>query len=197
MSNSNQNNLLILAAIAAVGVGAYLYTKNQQLEKENNRLKEQNEHLVLLVKTIKESSRFDNQMKQELLKLIDRFKNIDEKVANELAQALQLLQIGQVENAIEDLVKIMEHILKSKYEKDGSFKSWLKSTKRKLSLHNLLEYAKEQTQITKVEYQFFVAVKAIRNEEDHTVDFKPDNYLNASGMITCLGAIMKLGKLKN
>ena len=196
MRTSN-NGWWIAAGIGAVLVGGYLYNRNRKLVRENYELKEQQRHLKILIHTIKESSQFNNQMKQEILWLIDYFKNLDEKIANELAQALQLLQIGQTENAIEDLVKIMENILEQKYKSKKSFGEWLRNTKKKLNLHNMLEYAKKCEDIDEVEFKFFVAVKTIRNKEDHTLDLKLADYLNASGLITCIGAIMKLGQVNH
>ncbi len=186
----------MLAGLGGLLVGAYFFNRNKQLSLENSYLKEQQKHLRLLIQTVKESSRCDYQMKREILRLIDHFKDIDEKIANELAQSLQLLQIGQTENAIEDLVKIMENILEQKYKSDSNFIDWLKEKKRRLSLHNLLEYAKISETIDEIEFRFFIAVKTIRNKEDHTLDLKLDRYLNASGLITCIGAIMKLSHTK-
>lgn len=86
----------------------------------------------------------------------------------------------------------MEHILNKKYSIDQTFVSWLKETKKQLNLHNLLEYGKKNEFITDIEYSFFVAIKTIRNKDDHELDLQLDNYLNASGLITAIGAIMKI-----
>ena len=127
-----------------------------------------------------------------MTKLVKQFEDIDIKVANEISQALQLIQIGQTENAIEDLVKIIEHLLSIHYQNDSDFKAWLKKEKKKFDLFNLLTFCKTDKKITEIEYQFFLAIKKVRDKEDHTLDLKLDPYLNASGLITAIGGILKL-----
>lgn len=136
-----------------------------------------------------------DEIKIQLKKQILQFENIDIKISNEIAQALQLFQIGQTENAIEDLVKIIEHLLTVRYENDSDFIDWLKKQKKKMDLHNLLTYCKEEKQISEIEYNFLIAIKTIRNKEDHTIDLKLDNYLNESGLITAIGGINKIASI--
>ena len=128
-------------------------------------------------------------------KLIRQFENVDIKISNELAEALQLLQLGQTENAIEDLVKIIEHLLTVHYENDLSFKTWLKSEKKKLGLASMLDFCKIQKKINEIEYQFFLAIKKIRDKEVHILDLNIDNYLQASGLITAIGGILKIATI--
>ena len=185
--------LLGIAAIGALLVAGYLYSENKKQKRVIKNLTEEREHLKLLLSVIRKSNQFDESVKKQIESLIRNFDKIDASVANELAQALQLLQIGQVENAIEDLVKIMEHLLEKKYSTDSLFTNWLKENKKKKDLHNLLEYSKKTKFITEVEFSFFNAIKTIRNKEDHTLDLKLDGYINASGLLTAIGAIMKIG----
>lgn len=190
---ANDDSLAGVIAIGALLVAGYLYKDNQKKSKEIHALHQEREHLKLLLQIVHQNSQFDEQMKRKIERLIAQFEKIDPAVANELAQALQLLQIGQTENAIEDFVKIMEHLLNRKYSTDSAFTAWVRNNKKKKDLHNLLEYSKETKFISEIEYTFFIAIKTIRNKEDHTLDLKLDNYLNASGLLTAIGAIMKIG----
>lgn len=195
---TTQNNkiplgILALTAIAAIFVAAYLYFENEENKNKIAELEE--DKLRLILDSLKQNPNLSVEIKLQLEKLIDNFKNIDDKVSNELAQALQLLQIGQTENAIEDLVKIIEHLLSVHYKNDANCKKWLKEQKKKFDLHNLLTFCKEEKKIDEIEYQFFIAIKTIRNKEDHTLDLKLDSYINASGLITAIGGIFKIASI--
>ena len=192
MSN-NKNALVIgVAAISVVAIiiAVYLYWENEKNRQKIAELEE--DRLKLILDSLKRNPNLSDEIKHQIEKLIIGFADIDEKVSNELAQALQLFQIGQTENAIEDLVKIIEHLLTVHYKEDNGFKDWLKDQKKKQDLHNLLTFCKKEEKISEVEFQFFIAIKTIRNKEDHTLDLKLDDYLNASGLITAIGGIFKI-----
>ena len=196
MSN-NKNKIIVVAiavtAVIAIIVAVCLYMDNEKNKEKIAELEE--DKLKLIFDSLKRNPDLSEEIKRQLEQLIDRFQNIDIKISNEIAQALQLYQLGQKENAIEDLVKIIEHLLTLHYKNDSKCKKWLKAQKRKFDLHNLLTYCKEEKKIDEVEYQFFLAIKTIRNKEDHTLDLKLDDYINASGIITAIGGISKLASI--
>jgi Rad3-related DNA helicase len=190
---SNKNKWLIefgAIAVIATFVAAYFYIEDQKKRKRIIDLEQDN--LKLILESIKNNHNLSDELKRQLTKLVKQFEDIDIKVANEISQALQLIQIGQTENAIEDLVKIIEHLLSIHYQNDSDFKAWLKKEKKKFDLFNLLTFCKTDKKITEIEYQFFLAIKKVRDKEDHTLDLKLDPYLNASGLITAIGGILKL-----
>lgn len=192
----NKNSLVIgVAAIAVVAIiiAVYLYFENEKNEQKIAELEE--DKLKLILDSLKRNSNLSEEIKHQIEKLINGFSDIDEKVSNELVQALQLFQIGQTENAIEDLVKIIEHLLTVHYKEDKGFNSWLKEQKKRFDLHNLLTFCRQEKKITDIEFQFYVAIKTIRNKEDHTLDLKLDNYLNASGLIAAIGGIFKIASI--
>jgi hypothetical protein len=194
---SNNKNALMIGvagiALVAILVAVYLYLENEKDKQKIVELEE--DKLKLILDSLKRNPDFSEEIKQQLEKLINEFSNIDENVSNELVQALQLFQIGQTENAIEDLVKIIEHLLTVHYKENKGFNFWLKEQKKKFDLHNLLTFCKQEEKITEIEFQFFVAIKTIRNKEDHTLNLKLDNYLNASGLITAIGGIFKIASI--
>lgn len=195
MQNNNKGltGLATLTMVAAIFVAVYLYFENINNQKRIAELEE--DKLKLILESLKQNPKLGNEIKRQLEKLIVQFKVIDEKISNELAQALQLFQIGQTENAIEDLVKIIEHLLTVHYKDDKKCHKWLKEQKKKFDLHNLLMFCKEEKKIDEVEYQFYIAIKTIRNKEDHTLDLKLDNHINASGLITAIGGIFKIASI--
>ncbi|MFN0200451.1 MAG: hypothetical protein ACKVTZ_02970 [Bacteroidia bacterium] len=187
----NQKVFIGLAAMIAIIIMAYLYFENQKIKKEKKELEADN--LKLIYDSIHKNSNFSNEVKGQLEKLVIKFKNVNPKISNEIAQALQLIQIGQIENAIEDLAKIIENLLKEHYHSDHNFKTWL--GKRKADFQSRLEFCKQENKINKVEFGFFIAVKTIRNEEDHELDVNLPNYLNISGLIIGIGGILKIASL--
>jgi hypothetical protein len=193
MTINNKNTLLIVVIVAAILVAAYLYYENEQSKRRITELEE--DKLKLILDSLKRNPDLSEEIKIQIKKLITDFKKVDLKISNELAQALQLLQIGQTENAIEDLVKIIEHLLTVHYKDNKDFHNWLKEQKKKFDLHDLLTFCKQEKKINDVEYQFFVAIKTIRNKEDHVVDLQLDNYINASGLITAIGGIFKIASI--
>lgn len=177
--------------VAAIVVAVYFYTENKKLLKRNKKVEEDN--LKLILESISKTHDVSDEAKKQLKEMIPKFEKVNKKISNEIAQSLQLIQIGQVENAIEDLVKIIENLLTEHYKDDKSFLSWL--GKRKNNTHLKLEYCKIEGKINKVEHDFFVAVKSIRNEEDHELDVNLEKYINDSGLIAAVGGIMKIASL--
>lgn len=184
---------MAMATVIAIFVAVYLYFENEEKEKKIAELEE--DKLKLILDSLKRNPDLSAELKFQIEKLIEEFRDVDVKISNELAQALQLLQIGQTENAIEDLVKIMEHLLNVHYKSDPAFKKWIKQEKKKPDLHNLLMFCKTEQKIDDIEFQFFIAIKTIRNKEDHTLDLKLDNYINVSGLVTAIGGIFKLASI--
>ena len=193
MKNKDFTLGLGVIALIAIIVAVYLYFENQKSKEKIEELEEDN--LKLILDSLKNSN-FSDEVKQQIIKLIDKFKDIDVKMSNELAQALQLIQIGQVENAIEDLVKIMEHLLNTHYTNNRDYKEWLKNQQdKKDTLHNKLGFCKHEKKINEIEHSFFIAIKNIRNKEDHTLDLQLDEHLSISGLMAGIWGIIKLSEI--
>jgi len=180
-------------AVIAIMVAVYFNIENKKQKKKIAELED--DKLKLILESLNRNPDLSEEVRHQIEKLIEQFSSIDSKISNELVQALQLLQIGQTENAIEDLVKIIEHLLTKHYKTDSNCAKWLKEQKKKFDLHNLLSFCKTENKITDIEFQFFIAIKTIRNKEDHTLDLKLDSYLNASGIITAIGGIFKISSI--
>lgn len=189
----NNNNIIGFSVLVAILTIAFLYLSNKRKDEEIKKLRRNN--LLLILESLRRDPSFSEIIIKQIQELIISFEGVDNKICNELAQVLELIQIGQVENAIEDLVKIIEHLLNNYYKDNVSYKSWLKEKKQKHSLHNLLMYCKEDNKITDIEYNFFISIKTIRNKEDHTLDLKLEEYLNISGILVGLGGIYKIASL--
>ncbi len=184
-------NVIIILVVVVLLMGVGLYFVNQSLQEERKRRKEAEQANVrLIMDSIRRQKGFTEVVKHELNELAKQFEAIEPDVTAKIAKAIQLIEINQTENAIEDLAVIMENLLDDYYKKDNAFLSWLKN--RRADLHNLLTYCKQDKKISDVELQFFLGVKTIRNKEDHTLNQKLDDYLNATGLIVGIGAIVKI-----
>ena len=187
----NKSTIIILVVLVCVFLGAGLYFTNEKLKEERQKRKEAEQANVrLIMDSIRKQKGFSEVVKDELKQLGQQFEAIEPDVTAKIAKAIQLIEINQTENAIEDLAVIMENLLNDYYSKDNAFNAWLKN--RRADLHNLLSYCKEDKKINDVELQFFLGVKIIRNKEDHTLNLKLDEYLNATGLIVGIGAIVKI-----
>ncbi len=190
----NKNTLIIIVVVAlciAFILGGWLYSTNKALSEEKQKRKAAEQANVrLIMDSIRRQKGFTEVVKHELNELAGQFEAIEPDVTAKIAKAIQLIEINQTENAIEDLAVIMENLLEDYYKKDNAFLSWLKN--RRADLHNLLTYCKQDKKISDVELQFFLGVKTIRNKEDHTLNQKLDDYLNATGLIVGIGAIVKI-----
>lgn len=182
--------LIVVLLIIATGGCIYFYIRNKEEKEKNSKLADDNLRLVL--ESIKQNNTLSDEIKRQLTNLVSQYANVDEKIATELSKAMQLMESGQTETAIQNLVKVIEHLLNEHYQNDAGFKTWLKKEKKKLDLFGLLTYCKVEKKITEVEFQFFLAIKKIRDKEVHTLDLKIDEYLNASGLITAVGGVMRL-----
>lgn len=183
-------------AVTSVFIAIYFYRENRKTINKIFQLEE--DRLNLILDALKNNQDLSSEVKRQLEKLIREFNEVDLDIANELTKALLLFQIGHTEKAIEDLVKIISYLLEQHYNFDLNFIQWLKTEKRnrkRIELHDLLTYCHiVDKKINEIEFQFFIAIKTIRNKEAHKVNFKIDDYLNISGIITAIGAIIKFAK---
>ena len=126
----NKNTIIGISTIAIViafFVIIYLSNENKESNKKIKELEE--DKLKLILDSLRKRKDISDEVKNQIKKLAKQFEKIDRKISNELIQALQLFQIGQVENAIEDLVKIIEHLLIKFYASKEVFKKWCKEKK--------------------------------------------------------------------
>lgn len=186
----NKNTVIILIVVIVI-MGLGLMGLNETLQQERKKRKEAEQANVrLIMDSIRKQKGFTDAVKHELDLLAKQFEAIEPEVTAKIAKAIQLIEINQTENAIEDLAVVMENLLEDYYKKDSGFVTFLKN--RRADLHHFLTYCNKDKKISDVELQFFLGVKTIRNKEDHTLNQKLDAYLNATGLIVGIGAIVKI-----
>lgn len=186
----NKNSTIILIVLVMLmGTGLFVMNQSLQIEKQKRKEAEQ-ANVRLIMDSIRRQKGFTDAVKYELDLLAKQFEVIEPDITVKISKAIQLIEINQTENAIEDLAVVMENLLNDYYQKDNGFVTFLKN--RRADLHHLLTYCNKDKKISDVELQFFLGVKTIRNKEDHTLNQQLDAYLNASGLIVGIGAIVKI-----
>lgn len=194
---SKKDLTITVIAIIAIFIAVYFYMEDKEKKKKINDLEK--DRLRLILDSLRRNPDLSTEVKKQIEKLIDDYQSIDKDVAQELTEALQLFQIGQVENAIEDLVKIIGYLLENYYKDNDEFIKWMKAKNKnpkRPDIHDLLTYChKNDQKLNEIEYNFFIAIKTIRNKEDHKVNLALDNYLNVSGIVTAIGGIIKIQKI--
>jgi hypothetical protein len=190
----NRNQKLVIGGLSVVAiiVMTILYFENKKLKKEKKEV--EGDNLRLIFDIINRNPDFSEELKLQLEKLVKRFERVNSKISKELVDALQLLQLGRIENAISDLSKIIENLLKVHYLNDEGFKNWLNVNKNmNKDFHGHLKYCYEvDKKITKIEFGFLQATKTVRNTEVHELDLNLSGWLNAAGITAAIDGIIKI-----
>ena len=82
---------LIIVFVLTGGLAVYFYTEDKKKKKKIDELEKDN--LKLLLESIKGNHNLSEEIRRQLIKLVRQFQDIYAKVANEIAQAIQLLKI--------------------------------------------------------------------------------------------------------
>ncbi len=86
--------------------------ENNKKDKKIKELRKLNRDLVK--KSLLEKKQIPDDIKNQILELINKYEGIEENVCGELINVLALIEIGQEIKAIKDLAKIIENLLKKK-----------------------------------------------------------------------------------
>ncbi len=209
----DKNVLLLIIVILILAGGAFYKIENdrkKQLEAENNKLRNINTHLstekivlnyqnqeyknnfIELKGLINKSENTDNELKNEVKKLI--YRATDEKASKELEDAHKLIEGNMLPKAAFSISKIIENLLKDKYESTEDFKSYLKKKKkRNANYSDYLYYAHIKGDMKEDEYGFAKGLKGIRNEEGHENGVQKENRWIRNALFIGLGLVTKLG----
>jgi hypothetical protein len=121
-----------------------------------------------LQKQIDENEDLNKEIKAKLTELIQNNKEVDPKIASELAQIVGLLEIKQDTTAVLKLTKIIENLLKELYQGEAMLKEIAKAHNRKSpAFIDYLELAKNNKVISLEDFHLLSMMKSIRNEEAH------------------------------
>lgn len=183
MSKSNFGT--ILAFIAGVVI-TYLIVDSF---KKGMKIKE-------LQKQIDDNDDLNKEIKAKLTELIQNNREVDPKVANELAQIVTLLEVKQDTSAILKLTKVIENLLKELYAGDVELKELAKTKGRKSPVFaDYLEHAKNKKIISPEDYHLLSVMKSIRNDEAHELAVHKHKSKIFAAFISGLGLVLGLCRL--
>jgi len=135
-------DVLIGALVITAGVFIYLFfderERNKKLLLKNADL--ENDKLNLLKENFINNKEITPEVKRQLLALIEEYKSRHPKVSIELKDVLEQIQEGKDIKAIRDLAKIIENLLKEKYQNEPRF-----AKLKRITLKPLIDYAKEMS----------------------------------------------------
>lgn len=136
------------------------------------------------------------EIKTKLTELIQNNKEVDPKVANELAQIVALLEMKQDNSAIFKLTKIIENLLKDLFKGNEDLKELAKINGRKQPVFaDHLEYAKKSKVISTEDFHLLSLMKSIRNEEAHELAVSKHKSKIFASFIVGIGLVLNLCQL--
>ncbi len=198
MSSKNNKVLKIIGAVAVIVI-VWLILDNVnkgkvivELKKKNDEKDDVNEKLH---KTIEESKDIPTEVKKQLELLVEKYRNVNNDVKQELLTASSLIEIKQYPKAIAVLTKIIENLLKEKYAKDEAFQ--IKTSKKGFpTLKDFLDQAKADNLLSSEEYHFANALREIRNSDAHNLNPSKSHLLTSSAFLTSVDLILKISAKK-
>lgn len=176
----------------AAGIFICLFANERQKGKLKDvmiqRLRKQNRDLVS--QKIKESQ-IPTDIKTQIQELISQYEGLEEEICNELVSVLSLIEIGEEIKAIKDLAKIIENILKEKYQNEEPFKD-----KKFVPLAKLIEHAKNSKLLNPKEYNTACILKEFRNEESHRLNVSDTKNMVMVGLLGGIELILRFTRTK-
>lgn len=152
----------------------------------------------VMQKKIDDNDNLNKEIKSKLTELIQNNREVDPKVAKELAQIVALLEIKQDSSAILKLSKIIENLLKELYKGDNELKDLAKSNSRKSPVFaDYLLHAKNKDIISTEDYHLLSVMKSIRNDEAHELAVSKHKSKIFAAFIAGLGLVLGLCRLLN
>lgn len=196
MTKLNKEIALGLTVGAVLLLILWLVTENQKKQKMIEEL--EIDRLKLIKDSIENSDQITSEIKRQLNKLVDEYKNIDPEISAELITALSIINAGEEEKGVGCLSIIIEKMLKAKYLKHPKFCEWIKRERKKsatkASQADLIEFAKFDDLITKEEYHFANTVRTLRNGTFHEAGKKLSWNFSKASLLIGVELVLKIGQ---
>lgn len=167
---------------------AFFHMHNENLEHENEILKDMLENLHSEVQQIVENNKdIPDDAKEKLKALVMEYQDIDENIVKELSSVSALIEAKQSSKAILSLAKILENVFKRIFKDD-------KEIKKNARFVTLIEHAHKKNLIDKEEYHYLSAIRMYRNQEAHEVGVSKDEKVTMGSMFLCFSIISKMSR---
>ncbi len=189
----NGKNVIIgaLAVISAVFI-FYFIQERKKNELSVAKIKKLEQERLKLIKDSLKKADIPQEIKDQILRLINEYKDIDPNVADKLLDVLSLIEIGQKDKAIMDMAIIIENLLAEKFKNEEKFKG----IKKYIPLGNLIEYAKQIKFFNSEEYNASCILRDIRNKVAHKLGVKYGVNWQIIGILGGIEIIFKLKGVK-
>lgn len=194
--------LFIVGATALICIILIWWLKNQEIKKINEASEEKDNFInelelsnfELINEILKTEKTLPDNVRNQVINLIEKYQIKDNKIAIELESVIKLIESGEYEKAVMSIAKIIENILKKKFEKDKEFNAHLinqDGKKRRAVFNEFIEYAKKIKLFSKAESQFALGLKELRNEEAHELAVKRKANFNLGSILTAIELVIK------
>lgn len=190
-------DILIVFLVALILIALWFFIKerekNDLKDKIIRRLTNENDELKsAYLDLLQEHLLLSENTPQEVIKDIERLKaqavELSKDVHIELSSVIDNVRNKKGVKAVRELGKIIENLLKEKATKDQSFK-------KKPTLSNLLEHAKNCLWIKPNELAYAELVREIRNKESHELNVQIEPHKIGLAIYAGLDIIYTLRKV--
>jgi hypothetical protein len=192
------NNQIMIGSGALIALGLIVYYHNEKRKAELELINSQSENKALknivielkieVSSIIDSKSELSTDLRKQLNTLIEDYKNIDEKITNELVSINSLLEIKEETRAILSLAKIIENLLKKLYKDD-------QEVKKNAKFSDLINHAKSKKIFNKEEVHFLNGIREIRNQEAHEVGVKKEMNIVLASILSGVAILFKLSAI--
>jgi hypothetical protein len=178
---------------------SYELMEKKKLEKENESLKK--DRLKLIKEYLKIAKEIPSEIKSQIEKLVTEYEDLDQKVAIELLDVLNLIEQKMEPKAIAALAKIIENLLKDKFSEDilnGKYSDEEEFRKKKkgITFHKAIEHAKSVNFLSDHEYNLTNLLREYRNESSHELGVKFSKNWQTIAFLTGIEIVFKIkGKI--
>lgn len=178
---------------------SYELMEKKKLDKENESLKK--DRLKLIKEYLKIAKEIPSEIKSQIEKLVTEYEDLDQKVARELLDVLNLIEQKMEPKAIATLAKIIENLLKDKFSEEilnGKFSDdeEFKKRKKSITFQKAIEYAKSVKFLTDHEYNLTNLLREYRNKSSHELGVKFSKNWQTIAFLTGIEIVFKLkGKI--
>jgi len=187
---SKKNAIVVTALIATALIFWLLFEMN----KKDKRIKElEGDMLKKLRDKLNHDLELTDEIKDQIVSLAKKYKDVNPKIAIELSKILNLTQIADKHTVIDFLVEEIENVLRESYEGDVLFKQWISHNGNANHASHFIEYATKIDLISSSEVQLLDNLKGFRNNNYHT----NDTNLLAISFLAGIETILRLDKIRN
>lgn len=164
---------LLLIAIGALFIGGIMWALTDenkrlrnQIYKEEEKDKIKKDYLNLLKDYLTKNKSLPESVKAQLLDLKEHYVGIQDDIAIELNNIVELIRMGKEELAVATLTKIVENLLKDRYVEEHIVETRDKCP----NFHQMLEHAKKSSWISERSFHFSMILKNERNMSFHELN---------------------------